>query len=75
MLWARSFGEATGAADRLTTGTTLIPTALGTTLLAGRFFGAPNFGTSTARFGLISLGSADGFVLRLTASGAIATSP
>jgi len=75
VLWARSFGEATGAADRLTTGTTLIPTALGTTLLAGRFFGAPNFGTSTARFGLISLGSADGFVLRLTASGAIATSP
>ena len=75
VLWARSFGESTAAADRLTTGTTLIPTAQGTALLAGRFFGAPNFGTSTAPFGLISLGSADGFVLRLTSSGAIATSP
>ncbi len=75
VLWARSFGEATAAADRLTTGTVMIPAGQGTALLAGRFYGAPNFDSSTAPFGLLSLGSADGFVVRLTSSGAIATSP
>jgi hypothetical protein len=73
VLWARSFGEATSGADRLTAGTAIVPGGQGTALVAGRFFGAPNFGTSTAPFGFLSLGSADGFVIRLTSSGALAT--
>lgn len=75
VLWARSFGEATAGVDRLTAGTAIIPGDQGTALVGGLFFGAPNFGTITSPFGFISLGSADGFVIRLSATGAVATSP
>jgi hypothetical protein len=75
LLWANSFGEATAAPDRLTAGTTIIPGGQGTALLGGRFFGSPNFGSATVPFGLISFGDADGFLVRLSATGALAGSP
>jgi hypothetical protein len=75
VLWVRSFGEATAGVDRLTAGSAIIPGDQGTALVGGLFYGAPNFGTSTSPFGFISLGSADGFVIRLSATGAVATSP
>ena len=75
LLWAKSFGEATAAPDRLTTGTAIVGGGLGTALVAGRFFGSPNFGTAAAPFVFTSLGDADGFLVKLNSSGALATSP
>lgn len=75
VLWSRSFGEATAAPDRLTTGTAIAAGPLGTALVAGRFFGSPNFGTASAPFAFTSLGDADGFLVKLDISGALATSP
>jgi len=75
LLWARSFGEATAAPDRLTIGSAIVGGGQGTALVAGRFFGSPNFGTAAAPFAFTSRGDADGFLVKLNSSGALATSP
>jgi hypothetical protein len=75
LFWANSFGESTVAPDRLTAGTAIAARGPGTALMGGRLFGAPNFGTAAAPFVFTSLGDADGFLVKLSASGALATSP
>ena len=75
LLWASSFGQSTAAPDRLTTGTAIVTGGSGTALVVGRLFGSPNFGTAAAPFVLTSLGDADGFLVKLNTSGALATSP
>ncbi len=75
LLWANSFGEATAGPDRLTSGTAIVSGGQGTALVGGRFFGSPNFGTAAAPFAVTSLGDADGFLVKLNASGALAANP
>ncbi len=75
LLYAKAFGEATAAPDRLTAGSVIVSAGAGTAFLAGRFFGSPNFGTAAAPFVFSSLGDADGFLVKLTSTGALATSP
>lgn len=75
LVWANSFGEATAAPDRRTAGNAIVSTGQGTALVAGRLFGSPNFGTAAAPFVITSLGDADGFVVKLNASGALAPKP
>jgi hypothetical protein len=72
--WARGFGSETGA------GTGVAPLGLGLgpagqVVLGGRFFGTMDVDPSSASFALTSLGAADGFVVRLTSNGALATAP
>jgi hypothetical protein len=75
VLWVSTFGESTAAADRANAGSAIGAGPLGSVLVAGRFFGSPNFGSTASPFGLISLGEADGFLVQLTASGALARNP
>ncbi len=75
LLWASSFGQATAAPDRQTAGAAIAAGGQGNALVAGRLFGSPNFGTAGAPFVITSLGDADGFVVKLNASGALAPKP
>lgn len=75
LLWIKRFGEGTAAPERVNTATSLATDASGSLLVAGRFFGTPDFDPGVPTFRLLSLGEADGFVLRLTAAGALATIP
>jgi hypothetical protein len=72
--WARGFGSVTDA------GTGVSPLGLGLgpagqVIVGGRFFGTMDVDPSSASFALTSLGGADGFVVRLTSNGALATAP
>ncbi len=75
LLWVNSFGQSTAAADRLTAGTAIVPGGQSTALVGGRLFGSPNFGTAAAPFAIASLGEADGFLVKLTSTGALAPKP
>ena len=75
LLWVNSFGESTAAPDRLTAGAAIVSGGQSTALVAGRFFGSPNFGTAAAPFAFISLGDVDGFLVRLNATGGLAANP
>jgi hypothetical protein len=69
------FGEATTAAERTTTAIALREDASGNLLVAGQFFGTPDFDPGAPAFRLLSLGEADGFVVKLTAAGALLITP
>jgi hypothetical protein len=75
LLWVIRFGESTSASARTTVAAALISDPSGNLLVAGRFFGAPDFDPSASAFRLVSLGVSDGFVVKLTASGALAIAP
>jgi hypothetical protein len=75
LLWASSFGEATAAPDRLTAGAAIAAGGQGTAIVGGRFFGLPNFGTTATPFVFSNQGDADGFVIKLSAAGALAAKP
>ena len=75
LLWANSFGESTAAPDRITAGAAIAPGGQSTALVGGRFFGSPNFGGAAAAFSVTSFGDADGFLVKLNSSGALAAKP
>ena len=74
-VWVTRFGEATTVGDRSNSGTALARDPAGNVVVAGRFFGAPDFDPGSSALTLISLGEADGFLVKLTAGGALATTP
>jgi hypothetical protein len=73
--WVSRFGEGSTSGERQNRGTAIAPFPTGGVLVAGQFFGSPDFDPGTNVFRLISLGSADGFVVLLTAAGALALTP
>lgn len=75
LLWVSRFGEGTTLAERQNAGTAIAAAPLGGALVAGRFFGAPDFDPGTPTFRLTSLGGVDGFLVMLTTSGALALTP
>jgi hypothetical protein len=75
LLWVSRFGEGTSLSERQNLGTAIAFTPAGGILVTGRFFGSPDFDPGNPVFRLTSLGSADGFVVMLTTSGALALTP
>lgn len=73
--WITRFGEVTSVGDRSNSGTALALDATGNVVVAGRFFGAPDFDPGSSALVLLSVGAADGFLVKLTAAGALATTP
>jgi hypothetical protein len=74
LLWVSRFGDGSTAAGA-DAATAVAPDGQGGALVAGRFFGSPNFDPGTGSFRLTSLGDADGFVVRLNAAGGLARAP
>ena len=74
-VWVSRFGEVTSVGDRSNSGAALALDPTGGFVVAGRFFGSPDFDPGSSALALVSLGEADGFVLRLTADGALALIP
>ena len=74
-LWVSRFGEGTTQGERQNAGTAVAGAPLGGVLVAGRFFGSPDFDPGTPSFRLISLGASDGFLVMLTSAGALALTP
>lgn len=75
LVWVSRFGEGTSAADRQNRGIGVAPYPAGGVLVAGQFFGSPDFDPGPDVFRLTSLGSADGFVVLLTSAGALSLTP
>jgi len=73
--WVSRFGEVTSVADRTNGGTALALDPTGLVVVGGHFFGSPDFDPGSSALVLISLGESDGFVVKLTAGGALATNP
>lgn len=73
--WVSRFGEVTSVADRLNSGTALALDPSDQPVVAGRFFGSPDFDPGASRLALVSVGQADGFVVKLTPGGAVAITP
>lgn len=71
LVWVAQVGEATSLAGRANRGAALGLDAAGNIILAGSFFGSPDFDPGTTAFRLVSIGEADGFVVKLTSSGAL----
>ncbi|HEV8599757.1 MAG TPA: SBBP repeat-containing protein [Gemmatimonadales bacterium] len=74
-LWVSRFGESTTVGDRSNSGGALALDPADKPLVAGRFFGSPDFDPGSSALRLTSLGAADAFVVKLTAAGALATTP
>jgi hypothetical protein len=74
LVWVSRFGEVTSEA-RPNGGTALALDPSGGVLVAGRFFGSPDFDPGNTSFRLLSVGEADAFVVRLTSAGTLATIP
>jgi hypothetical protein len=75
LLWSHPFGESTAAPDRQNAGSAIVAGTQNTALVAGRFFGSPNFGTAATPFVLTSLGDADGFLVQLSSTGTLVPKP
>lgn len=75
LVWISRFGEGTSVAERQNRGIGVLPFPTGGILVSGQFFGSPDFDPGTNVFRLTSLGSADGFVVLLTAAGALSLTP
>jgi hypothetical protein len=73
--WVTRFGEVTSVADRSNSGAGLALDGSGNVIVAGRFFGSPDFDPSGSALVLVSVGEADGFVVKLTPDGRLATTP
>jgi len=72
LLWVSRFGDPVNGAGNPNGGAAVASDASNAVYVAGQFFGTPNFDPGTGSFRLISLGDADGFVVKLTADGALA---
>lgn len=75
LVWVSRFGEGTSVGERQNRGIGILPFPTGGVLVSGQFFGSPDFDPGTDVFRLTSLGSADGFVVLLTSSGALSLTP
>lgn len=75
LLWVSRFGEATSVSERANSGTALALDPDLSVMVAGLFFGSPDFDPGNTSFRLTSVGGADAFLVRLTAAGALATVP
>lgn len=75
LVWVSRFGEGTALAERLNRGVAILPFPTGGVLVAGQFFGSPDFDPGTNVFRLTSLGSADAFAVLLTSAGALSLTP
>jgi len=75
LAWVTRFGEATTVPDRSNSGAALARDAAGNLLVGGRFFGTVDFDPGSRALRLTSLGASDGFLVLLTAQGALATTP
>ncbi|HEV8600748.1 MAG TPA: SBBP repeat-containing protein [Gemmatimonadales bacterium] len=73
--WVTRFGEVTTVGDRSNSGTALGLDPAGNVVVAGRFFGSPDFDPGSSALALSSLGEADAFLVKLTAAGALLTTP
>lgn len=71
-VWVSRFGEVTSTIDNLNAGTSVTVDAAGNVLVAGRFFGSPDFDPGSTSFRMASLGGADGFLVKLTSAGILA---
>jgi len=71
LVWVAQVGEATSAAGRANRGAAVALDILGNVILAGGFFGSPDFDPGMNAFRLTSVGESDGFVVKLTSSGAL----
>ena len=70
--WADRFGEATSLPERGTGGRGLAVDAAGSIITAGFFTGNPDFDPGGTMFRLTNVGATDGFIVKLTATGALA---
>ena len=75
LLWVSRFGEGTTAAERQNRGAAVVPYPGARILVAGTFFGSPDFDPGATTFRLTSVGSADGFAVLLTSAGGLALVP
>jgi len=75
LVWVSRFGEATSAADRLNGATALALDPTGFIVVGGNFFGSPDFDPGSSALVFTSLGESDGFALKLTPGGSLATNP
>lgn len=75
LTWVSRFGEGTSEAERQNRGVAIAPFPAGGVVVAGQFFGSPDFDPGTPAFRLTSLGSADIFVVLLTSAGALSLTP
>ena len=75
LTWVSRFGEGTSEAERQNRGVAIAPFPTGGVVIAGQFFGSPDFDPGTPAFRLTSLGSADIFVVLLTSAGALSLTP
>lgn len=73
--WVVGIGAPLAGETFTTTGTGVATDGGGHVVAGGRFFGSADVNPGTALTVLTSLGGADGFVARYTASGALATRP
>ncbi len=71
--WSRRFGPTVSAEGTVPLGLALGPS--GTVVFGGAFTGSMDVDPGTNAFVLTSLGGLDGFVVRLTSSGGLATAP
>jgi hypothetical protein len=71
--WARSFGGLVSGTESGTTPLGLGLGPAGQVIVGGSFFGTMDVDPSNASFALTSLGAADGFLVRFTSAGALAT--
>jgi hypothetical protein len=53
----------------------ILPNPAGGVVVAGQFFGSPDFDPGTSTFRLTSLGNADAFLVLLTSSGGLSLIP
>ena len=75
LTWVSRFGEGTNVAERQNRGVAVAPFSSGGVLVAGQFFGSPDFDPGAPAFRLTSLGGADIFVVLLTGTGALSLTP
>ena len=75
LLWVSRFGESNSVSERANSGTALALDPGFNVLVAGRFFGSPDFDPGPTSFRLTSIGGADAFLVKLTSAGALATVP
>jgi hypothetical protein len=73
--WVTRFGEVTSVGDRSNSGASLALDGSGNVIVGGRFFGSPDYDPSGSALVLVSVGEADGFVVKLTSDGRLATTP
>lgn len=73
--WVTRFGEVTSVGDRSNSGAALALDGSGNVIVAGRFFGSPDFDPSGSALVLVSVGESDGFVVKLASDGKLATTP